>query len=192
MRKYIKKNKLLTSIGVLSLSAISLVGCGKQNNTSNDETKNVSKFPIETPKKAVKQGGTVKIAVETDTPFSGIFSQELSSEDVDSMVASPGQETLFDSDDHFKVTDKGAATRELDQKNKTITINIKKGVKWSDGKQVVAKVYEYAYEILANKDTACPRYSSQFEVLKGLKESHEGKAKTILALKCQMGKMVVN
>ncbi len=41
-----KKNKLLTSIGILSLSAISLVGCGKQNNTSNDETKNVSKFPI--------------------------------------------------------------------------------------------------------------------------------------------------
>lgn len=182
-----KKNKLLTSIGVLSLSAISLVGCGKQNNTSNDETKNVSKFPIETPKKAVKQGGTVKIAVETDTPFSGIFSQELSSEDVDSMVASPGQETLFDSDDHFKVTDKGAATRELDQKNKTITINIKKGVKWSDGKQVVAKDYEYAYEILANKDTACPRYSSQFEVLKGLKEYHEGKAKTISGIEMPDG-----
>lgn len=187
MRKYMKKNKLLTSIGVLSLSAISLVGCGKQNNTSNDETKNVSKFPIETPKKAVKQGGTVKIAVETDTPFSGIFSQELSSEDVDSMVASPGQETLFDSDDHFKVTDKGAATRELDQKNKTITINIKKGVKWSDGKQVVAKDYEYAYEILANKDTACPRYSSQFEVLKGLKEYHEGKAKTISGIEMPDG-----
>ena len=90
------------------------------------------------------------------------------------MVAAPGQETLFDSDDQYGVTDKGPATRKLDPKKKTITINIKKGVKWSDGKQVVAKDFEYAYEILANKDTACPRYSSQFEVLKGLKEYHEG------------------
>ena len=185
-----KKNKLFTSIGVLSLSALALVGCGKKegtNGNNSDETKSVSKFPVETPKKPIKQGGTVKIAVVTDTPFSGIFSQEMSSEDVDSMVASPGQETLFDSDDHFKVTDKGAATRRLDTKNKTITINIKKGVKWSDGKQVVAKDYEYAYEILANKETACPRYSSQFELLKGLKEYHEGKAKTISGIEMPDG-----
>lgn len=182
-----KKSKFFSSIGILSLSAMALVGCGKKNEANNDETKSVAKFPVETPKKEVKQGGTVKIAVETDTPFSGIFSQELSSEDVDSMVASPGQETLFDSDDHFKVTDKGAATRKLDQKNKTITINIKKGVKWSDGKPVVAKDYEYAYEILANKATACQRYSNQFEVLKGLKEYHEGKAKTISGIEMPDG-----
>lgn len=187
MRENMKKNKLLTSIGILSLSAVALVGCGKNNDATNDDTKSVSKFPVETPKKEIKQGGTVKIAVETDTPFSGIFSQEMSSEDVDSMVASPGQETLFDSDDHYKVTDKGAATRKLDLKNKTITINIKKGVKWSDGKPVVAKDYEYAYEILANKATECQRYSSQFEVLKGLKEYHEGKAKTISGIEMPDG-----
>lgn len=182
-----KKSKLFNSLGILTLSAMALVGCGKNSQANNDETKSVAKFPVETPKKEIKQGGTVKIAVETDTPFSGIFSQELSSEDVDSMVASPGQETLFDSDDHFKVTDKGAATRRLDQKNKTITINIKKGVKWSDGKQVVAKDYEYAYEILANKATACQRYSNQFEVLKGLKEYHESKAKTISGIEMPDG-----
>lgn len=187
MRNIMKKSKLFNSLGILTLSAMALVGCGKNSQANNDETKSVAKFPVETPKKEIKQGGTVKIAVETDTPFSGIFSQELSSEDVDSMVASPGQETLFDSDDHFKVTDKGAATRRLDQKNKTITINIKKGVKWSDGKQVVAKDYEYAYEILANKATACQRYSNQFEVLKGLKEYHEGKAKTISGIEMPDG-----
>ena len=190
MRNKMKKAKLFSSIGILSLSAFALTACGKgndNNNANNDDTKSVAKFPMETPKKAVKKGGTVKIAVETDTPFSGIFSQELSSEDVDSTVASPGQETLFDSDDNYRVTDKGAATRKLDPKNNTITINIKKGVKWSDGKQVVAKDYEYAYEILANKDTACQRYSSQFELLKGLKEYHEGKAKTISGIEMPDG-----
>ncbi len=190
MRNKMKKAKLFSSIGILSLSAFALTACGKgndNNSANNDDTKSVAKFPMETPKKAVKKGGTVKIAVETDTPFSGIFSQELSSEDVDSTVASPGQETLFDSDDNYRVTDKGAATRKLDPKNNTITINIKKGVKWSDGKQVVAKDYEYAYEILANKDTACQRYSSQFELLKGLKEYHEGKAKTISGIEMPDG-----
>ncbi|MBA1393328.1 oligopeptide ABC transporter substrate-binding protein, partial [Lactobacillus sp. XV13L] len=65
---------------------------------------------------------------------------------------------------------------------------IKKGVKWSDGKQLVAKDYEFAYEILANKDTMCPRYSSQFEILKGLKEYHEGKTKSISGIEMPDGK----
>ena len=181
-----KKRSKLASAGILSLATITLAACAKSANNS-DDTKTVKKFPVEAPKKNVKDGGTVKVAVVTDTPFSGIFSQELSSEDLDSMVAAPGQETLFDSDDQYGVTDKGPATRKLDPKNKTITINIKKGVKWSDGKQVVAKDFEYAYEILANKDTACPRYSSQFEVLKGLKEYHEGKAKTISGIEMPDG-----
>lgn len=180
------KQNLFKSIGIISLSGLVLAGCGK-NNAGNDETKTASKFPMSTPQKASKQGGTVKIGLETDTPFAGIFSQELSSADIDSQVAAPGLETLFDSDDHYKVTDKGPATLKLDVKKKTATITIKKGVKWSDGKQVVAKDYEYAYEILANKDTNCPRYSSQFEILNGLKAYHDGEAKTISGIEMPDG-----
>lgn len=39
----------------------------------------------------------------------------------------------------------------IDKKAKTVTITVKKGVKWSDGQQVNAKDLEYPYEILANK-----------------------------------------
>ncbi|RMC39171.1 MULTISPECIES: oligopeptide ABC transporter substrate-binding protein [unclassified Lactobacillus] len=181
-----KRENILASLGILSMAAMTLAGCGKNNATKN-ETKTVAKFPVETPIKTPKQGGVVKIAVETDTPFSGIFSNELSSEDVDAQVGAPGQETLFDSDDHYKINDKGPATLKLNLKNNTATINIKKGVKWSDGKQVVAKDYEYAYEILANKETMCPRYTNQFEILKGLKEYHEGKAKNISGIEMPDG-----
>lgn len=180
------KDKLDISISLLSLTVLVLTGCGK-NNSTKDDTHSVAKFSMATPKKTVKQGGIVKVAVETDTPFSGIFSNELSSEDVDSEVGAPGQETLFDSDDHYKINDKGPAILKLDPQKNIATINIKKGVRWSDGKQVVAKDYEYAYEILANKDTMCPRYTNQFEILKGLKEFHEGKAKAISGIEMPDG-----
>ncbi|WEV70913.1 oligopeptide ABC transporter substrate-binding protein [Lactobacillus sp. ESL0785] len=173
-----KKTKLLAPLGIAGLCTVILTGCGN-NSKNNTDNKSVAKLPMSTPVKPVKQGGTVKVALETDTPFSGIFSQELATDDADSQVAAPGLESLFDTDNNYKINDKGPATLRLDQKAKTINITVKKGVKWSDGKQVVAKDIEYAYEILANKDTACPRYGSQFEIIKGMKEYHEGKAKTI-------------
>lgn len=90
-----------------------------------------------------------------------------------------GNETLFDTDSHYKINNKGDATFKLNKKAKTITITIKKGVKWSDGKQVVAKDLEYAYEVTANKASNAEQYSSTLTDIIGLKAYHEGKAKTI-------------
>ncbi|WEV38099.1 oligopeptide ABC transporter substrate-binding protein [Lactobacillus sp. ESL0680] len=180
-----KTNKILGSIGVVTAAALTLVACGKSNN--DDNTKTASKFPEQAPVKTAKQGGTIKVAEETDTPFTGIFNEELAMSQIDSDIASPGQESLFDTDDHYKINDKGPATLKLDRKANTATITVKKGVKWSDGKQVTAKDVEYAYEIIANKDTQSQRYSSQFNVIKGMKEYHEGKAKTISGIEMPDG-----
>ncbi|NOJ61871.1 oligopeptide ABC transporter substrate-binding protein, partial [Arthrobacter sp. 260] len=73
-------------------------------------------------------------------------------------------------DDQYKINNKGAATMKLDRKAKTVTITVKKGVKWSDGKQVNAKDLEYPYEILANKKTQAQRYDSTLEDIEGMKE----------------------
>jgi peptide/nickel transport system substrate-binding protein len=94
---------------------------------------------------------------------------------------------LFDTDNHYKINDKGSATLKLNQNAKTATITMKKGVKWSDGKQVNAKDLEYSYEILANKKTASQRYNSKFEDINGMKEYHEGKAKTISGIEMPDG-----
>ena len=59
------------------------------------------------------------------------------------------------------------------------TITVKKGVKWSDGKQVVAKDLEYPYEMTANKATNSLRYSDSLANIVGMKAYHNGKAKTI-------------
>ena len=39
-----------------------------------------------------------------------------------------GKETLFDTDSHYKINNKGAATFKLNKKTKTITITLKKMV----------------------------------------------------------------
>ncbi|WP_333635688.1 oligopeptide ABC transporter substrate-binding protein [Lactobacillus acetotolerans] len=172
------------TIGVVTAAALALVACSKSGNTNVNTKKN---FPTATPKKATKQGGTVKVSLETDTPFTGIFSDELATTAVDSSVAEPGEESLFDTDNHYKINDKGSATLKLNQNAKTATITMKKGVKWSDGKQVNAKDLEYSYEILANKKTASQRYNSKFEDINGMKEYHEGKAKTISGIEMPDG-----
>lgn len=181
-----KKSKLLGSVGVVTAAALALVACGKSGN-DNSGANDAKKFPAATPKKAVKQGGTVNVALESDTPFTGIFSDELQTASSDSEAAAPGNESLFDTDDHYKINNKGAATMKLDRANKTVTITVKKGVKWADGKQVNAKDLEYPYEILANKKTQAQRYSSQLEEIEGMKEYHEGKANKISGIEMPDG-----
>lgn len=182
-----KKGKLLGSVGVLTAATLTLVACGKSNTKSNEGAKTASKFPVQTPVKTAKQGGTLKVAEVTNTPFTGVFNEELQMDTPSADVSSPGQESLFDTDDHYKINDKGPATLKLDRKAKTATITIKKGVKWSDGKQVTAKDVEFAYEIIANKATKSQRYATQFNIINGMADYHEGKSKTISGIEMPDG-----
>lgn len=182
-----KKTKLLGSLGLVSTATLALVACGKNNTADTNEAKKANKFPQEMPVKDVKQGGTVKYAIEADSPFTGIFSNELYTTAIDASVMAPGNESLFDTDDNYRINDKGPASLKIDLKNKTVTITVKKGVKWSDGKQVTAKDIEYPYEIIANKATKSQRYSSKFEFIKGFKDYHEGKAKSISGIEMPDG-----
>ncbi len=181
-----KKAKIFAGITLLSGVALTLAACGNSESNSN-ESSTAAKFSSAVPKKATKNGGTVKVAVETDTPFTGIFNDELSTSATDTEVMQYGAETLFATDDQYVFTDKGAATIKINQKAKTATINIKKNVKWSDGKPVTAKDYEYAYEIIANKATKSQRYTSSLADLVGLEEYHEGKSNTISGIEMPDG-----
>ena len=182
-----KKSNVLSSIGILAATALALTACGKSGNNQENSAKEASKFPAKMPSKPTKQGGTVRVALQTDTPFTGIFSDQLQVTATDADISSPGSESLFDTDDNYRFTNKGPATLKINNKNKTITIVVKKGVRWSDGRQVTAKDVEYPYEILSNKGTDSQRYSSQFELIKGLKEYHEGKAKSISGIEMPDG-----
>ena len=179
-----KKAKLFGSLTLLTGVALTMAACG---NSSSNDASSVKKMKAAVPTKTAKKGGTVSKAIETDTPFTGIFSNELSTTQTDTDVAAPANESLFDNDNTYKYTNKGPATIDINKDAKTVTINIKKGVKWSDGKQVTAKDYEYAYEIIANPETASQRYTDSLADLEGLQEYHEGKAKTISGIEMPDG-----
>ncbi|NRN92636.1 oligopeptide ABC transporter substrate-binding protein [Lactobacillus helveticus] len=181
-----KKTQLLGSIGLVTGAVLTLAACGQKSN-DNAGVNDAKKFPQQTPKKAVKKGGTLSYALETDTPFTGIFNNELSTSQPDADVAQFGNESLFDTDDSYKINSKGPATFKLDRKAKTITIEVKKGVKWSDGKQVTAKDVEYEYEIMANKGSKSQRYTASLQNIVGLTDYHDGKSKTISGIEMPDG-----
>ena len=181
-----KTAKILGSIGVVTAAALSLVACGSSQ-SSNSGSKEASKFKEATPTKTVKKGGTLTYAIETDTPFTGIFENGLETSQTDSDVMQFGNENLFDTDNTYRINNKGPATFKLDRKKKTITITVKKGVKWSDGKQVVAKDLEYPYEVVANKAANSQRYTGSLANIVGLAAYHSGKSKTISGIEMPDG-----
>ncbi|RVU71633.1 MULTISPECIES: oligopeptide ABC transporter substrate-binding protein [Lactobacillus] len=180
------KIKALGSIGLLTGAALALAACGNKNNANNQDASK-EKFPQTVPNKPKKNGGTLKYAILANTPFKGIFEDTLSTDSIDDTVGQFGHESLVTSNGSYEITNKGAATFKLDNKAKTITFKLKKGVKWSDGKPVTAKDMEYPYEIIANSKSGSQRYSSLLENIVGFKEFHEGKAKTIKGLEMPNG-----
>ena len=183
-----KAKRYFGALALVSGAALTLVACGNNKNAkTNDAADTHHKFSQTVPVKSVKKGGTLNYAIESDSPFTGIFLPELSDTATDTEIAGPGQEGLFSVNDQYKINNKGAATFKLDRKAKTVTIEVKKGVKWSDGKQVNAKDVEYAYEIIANKDSKSQRYTDSLADIVGLAEYHEGKSKKISGIEMPDG-----
>lgn len=182
------KRRMLGTFGVLLAGAALLAGCGKSSSSSsNSEAKDAKKFPEATATATAKKGGSITIAEESDTPVKGVFLNELSDGRYDSDFMQFGNEALFATDDQYKINNKGAATFKMDRKAKTVTIEVKKGVKWSDGKQVTAKDVEYSYEIIANKASQSSRYTSSLADIVGLAEYHDGKSKKISGIEMPDG-----
>ncbi|MGM9906463.1 ABC transporter substrate-binding protein [Lactobacillus sp.] len=182
------KRRMLGTLGVFLAGAALLAGCGKSGSTdSNSGAKDAKKFPEATATGVAKKGGSLSIAEESDTPVKGVFLNEVSDSQYDQDFMAFGNEGLFATDDQYKINNKGAATFKMDRKAKTVTIEVKKGVKWSDGKQVTAKDVEYSYEIIANKASQSSRYTSSLADIVGLAEYHEGKSKKISGIEMPDG-----
>ncbi|AXI15299.1 Oligopeptide binding protein OppA1 [Lactobacillus delbrueckii subsp. bulgaricus] len=184
------KRRMLGTFGVLLAGAALLAGCGKSSSSSsssNSGAKDAKKFPEATATATAKKGGSITIAEESDTPVKGVFLNELSDGQYDTDFMQFGNEALFATDDQYKINNKGAATFKMDRKAKTVTIEVKKGVKWSDGKQVTAKDVEYSYEIIANKASQSTRYTSSLADIVGLAEYHDGKSKKISGIEMPDG-----
>ncbi|NBD27432.1 oligopeptide ABC transporter substrate-binding protein [Paenibacillus sp. T1] len=125
------------------------------------------------------KGGSITFGLVSDTPFEGTLNWNFYSGDPDAQVLSWFDEGLLTWDKSYVYTNDGAATYEVSEDGRTFTFTIKDNVNWQDGKPVTAEDWLFAHEVIGNPKYDGPRYDSNFINIVGMKEYHEGKAKTI-------------
>ena len=181
------KMKKKSLVFLSAAAALTLAACGNATNnnssTSSEASKaaSKSKFGSEvTHEGTAIKGGTLKYALVTASPFSGIFIDELSTNSVDSTIASQVDQSMFEYDENRKLTNTGLASIELDVEGKTATIKLNgKDYKWSDGQPFTIDDYIFAIEAIGNKDYTGSRYNDRYTNIVGMKDFHEGKSDKI-------------
>ena len=179
------KMKKKSLVFLSAAAALTLAACGSANNsnTSSEASKasSKSKFNAEVTHEGTPiKGGTLKYALVAASPFSGIFIDELASNNTDSTIASQVDQSMFEYDENRKLTNTGLASIELDVEGKTATITLNaKDYKWSDGQPFTIDDYIFAIEAIGNKDYTGSRYNDRYTNIVGMKDFHEGKSDKI-------------
>jgi len=166
-------------------AALTLAACGsKEQSSSTSSTSGTTKYASEVTHDGTPiKGGTLKYAIVSSSPFSGIFADELSSDTNDSSIGGLIDESMFDYDENRKLTNTGLASIEFDVENKTATVTLNsKDYKWSDGQPVTIDDYIFAYQAIGNKDYTGARYDDDYKNVVGMEEYHDGKADSVSGL----------
>ena len=166
-------------------AALTLAACGsKEQSSSTSSTSGTTKYASEVTHDGTPiKGGTLKYAIVSSSPFSGIFADELSSDTNDSSIGGLIDESMFDYDENRKLTNTGLESIEFDVENKTATVTLNsKDYKWSDGQPVTIDDYIFAYQAIGNKDYTGARYDDDYKNVVGMEEYHDGKADSVSGL----------
>ena len=165
--------------------ALTLAACGsKEQSSSTSSNAGKTKYASEVTHDGTPiKGGTLKYAIVSASPFSGIFADELSQDTTDSSIGGLIDESMFEYDENRKLTNTGLASIEFDVENKTATVTLNsKDYKWSDGQPVTIDDYIFAYQAIGNKDYTGVRYDDDYKNVVGMEEYHEGKADSVSGL----------
>ncbi|MBA9025091.1 peptide/nickel transport system substrate-binding protein [Peribacillus huizhouensis] len=182
------KGLCMLIVSVLSLTAFNTnhtIVDGKKHgilNNTNANTTNLFTTVTTNSKPAIKNGH-LNYGLSSDTPFTGILSHLLYTGNPDSLILQFFDESLLQSDENYTFNNEGAATYEMSDDNKTITLTIKDHVKWHDGAPVTGSDLEYAFLVIGNPDYTGVRYDKQMQMVKGMEEYHKGKVDYISGIK---------
>ena len=166
-------------------AALTLAACGNNNQSSSSSSASgTTKYASEVTHDGTPiKGGTLKYAIVSSSPFSGIFADELSSDATDSSIGGLIDESMFEYDENRKLTNTGLASIEFDVENKTAIVTLNsKDYKWSDGQPVTIDDYIFAYQAIGNKDYTGVRYDDDYKNVVGMEEYHDGKADSVSGL----------
>ena len=192
-----EKKKMLKVVSSAMALTMLLAGCSSaSNNKANKGTKAAVEF-----KTAVDNGGNalsgqqLRIGIASADPLTGMFNPvfALQANDNDVMKYTMNGAFPLDSANRLKQDDKGAPVMfHVDREKKEVTLTIHKDLKWSNGEDVKADDIVATYELMGNpKYTENVRYSDEYEVIEGMKDYHEGKAKNISGVVKKDDKTVV-
>ena len=165
-------------------AALTLAACGNNQSSSSSSNSGTTKYASEVTHDGTPiKGGTLKYAIVSSSPFSGIFADELSQDTTDSSIGGLIDESMFEYDENRKLTNTGLASIEFDVENKTATVTLNsKDYKWSDGQPVTIDDYIFAYQAIGNKDYTGVRYDDDYKNVVGMEEYHNGKADSVSGL----------
>ena len=190
-----EKKKMLKVVSSAMALTMLLAGCSSASNNSKG-TKAAVEF-----KTAVDNGGNalsgqqLKIGIASADPLTGMFNPVfyLQSTDYDVMKYTMAGAFPLDDANRQKQDDKEAPVMfHVDRDKKEVTLTIHKDLKWSNGEDVKADDIVATYELMGNpKYTENVRYSDEYEVIEGMKDYHDGKAKNISGVVKKDDKTVV-
>ena len=165
-------------------AALTLAACGNNQSSSSSSNSGTTKYASEVTHDGTPiKGGTLKYAIVSSSPFSGIFADELSQDTTDLSIGGLIDESMFEYDENRKLTNTGFASIEFDVENKTATVTLNsKDYKWSDGQPVTIDDYIFAYQAIGNKDYTGARYDDDYKNVVGMEEYHDGKADSVSGL----------
>ena len=195
MRKNNKKIKKVVSSS-LALTLL-LAGCAtNQSKKTGDITKPAVEF-----KTSVQNDGNavadshLKVGILSADPLTGMFNPIFFLQATDYYIMRDTMLYTFalDKDYRLKQDDGNAPAKfHLDKDKKEATITLRKDLKWNNGEDVTAEDIIATYNLMGNpKYVENIRYSSDYEVIEGMKEYHEGKASSIKGIVKKDDKTVV-
>ena len=191
-----QKNYFKIFSPVFALSII-LSGCGSSSqNNEKLATKSKVNFKVSTDNKGEEVSGTIfKYGILTNSPFVGLYHPILHANKADGVVTQTVFGKTFPVDDalKYKLDDEDAPVKlHIDKNKNEATLTIHEGVKWNNGENLSSKDIIASYELLGNpKYTENVRYNGSFELIEGMKDYHEGRAKTISGIIAKDDRTVV-
>lgn len=128
------------------------------------------------------EGGIVRFALVTDSPFAGILNNMFWTVVDDADIVAFFNESLYGFDENYTINNSGFADIEYDTEAKTVTISIPEGHVWDDGEPITIDDVIFPYYVIGHPDYTGVRYGTDFSTVVGMEEYHSGETDEIEGL----------
>ncbi|WP_318616638.1 oligopeptide ABC transporter substrate-binding protein [Sporosarcina sp. YIM B06819] len=200
------KKQLMLLVGLMLALSVFLAACSGKENAGDEKTEPVKEeekkpaeeetkedpvdpnaapvFPLDVSNTGTPiEDGELTYGLVADAPFEGTLSYAFYSGAPDAEVLDFFDESLLGADGDYLITNDGAATYELSEDNKTITLKIGDNVNWHDGEPVKSTDLLYTYELLGHPEYVGDRYDFMIENVEGMPAYNKGETKEISGIK---------